>query len=455
MDANDGLRVAIVGAGPAGFYTAEHLFKKCSGDVRIDMYDRLPTPFGLVRVGVAPDHQKIKSVTKIYEKIASTPGFRFYGGVDLGVDVTVDELGEHYHAVVLCVGAPNDRSMGIPGEDLPGSFSATDFVAWYNGHPDAVDLPVDLSVDSAVVVGNGNVAVDVARILVTQPDVLAGTDIAEHALETLRTSRIREVTMIGRRGPGQAAFTSKELRELGEIQGCTLVVDSSDVQDARSRLVEGDEDARRIIEALEGVAGRQPSGDDRVLRIRFLTSPTSVEGDGRVESVTTVTNELVTDEAGAVRAVATDATGAIPAGLVLRAVGYRGRPLAGLPFDEGRGTIPNDGGRVLDAPDGQVVPGRYVAGWIKRGPQGVIGTNKADAGETVEAILTDAAANHLTQPSADPDAIDRLVRERVRPIDWAGWRAIDQQEIADGAACGRPRVKIVDRERLNAIAYGD
>lgn len=448
------LRVAIVGAGPAGFYTAEHLQKRVSDGVAIDMFDRLATPYGLVRGGVAPDHQKIKSVTKVYERIAADERFRYYGGVELGVHVSVEDLERHYDAVIVSVGASNDRAMGIAGEDLRGSLSATDFVSWYNGHPDAVDLDVDLTVAEAVVVGNGNVAVDVARILLSDPDKLAQTDIADHALAALRASRVRSVTMLGRRGPAQAAFTSKELRELGQIDGACLIVDPDEVEQAR-HLAGEDEDARRILEALAEVAGRVPQPDERTLRLQFLTSPTALIGDGHVTAVKIVANALVADGSGTLRAVATERQGAIPAGLVLRAVGYRGAPLEGFAFDERRGVIPNDRGRVLDAPDGVPVAGRYVAGWIKRGPQGVIGTNKVDAGETVDMLLEDLAAGRLSKPiSPDPLTVDALVRSRVEPVEWSGWQALDAHERALGVAQGRPRVKIVDANRQRAIAFG-
>ena len=430
------LRVAIVGSGPAGFYTAEHLQRHADVVVEIDMFDRLPTPYGLVRGGVAPDHQKIKSVTKVYERIAAKPRFRFYGCITLGRDIAIEELARHYHAVVLTVGAPNDRRMGVPGEDLPGSLSATDFVAWYNAHPDHADLDVDLSIRDAVVVGNGNVAVDVVRILATPVDILATTDIADHALERLRTSQIRSVTMLGRRGPAQAAFTPKEIRELGDIPGVTLVVDPADlVLDDASR-ARVDEDAHRVLGALEEVAGRTPAPDDRVIRLRFLTSPTALRGAARVEEVAVVANELVED-GGTLRAQATGRVGAIPAGLVLRAVGYRGAPIAGFPFDERAGVIPNEAGRVSGG------DGRYVAGWIKRGPQGVIGTNKADAGETVATLLEDLAGERLPTPAApDPADIERLVRERVpHVVTWADWLVLDEAERAAGARDGRPRRK--------------
>jgi ferredoxin--NADP+ reductase len=430
------LRVAIVGSGPAGFYTAEHLQRHPEISVEIDMYERLPTPYGLVRGGVAPDHQKIKSVTKAYERIAARPGFRFYGCVEMGRDITVEELEGHYHVVVLAVGAPTDRRMGIPGEDLAGSVSATDFVAWYNAHPDYAALQVDLSASDAVVVGNGNVAVDVARILVTPVDILAATDIADHALTCLRESNITTVTMLGRRGPAQAAFTSKEIRELGEIPGVTLVVDPADLVLDTASQSHVDEDAHRIIGALQDVAGRTPGEGDRVIRLKFLTSPIEIRGATRAEEVVVARNELVA-EGGALRAKATDDAAVIPAGLVLRAVGYRAEAVPGFPFDDRAGVIPNDVGRVRDC------VGRYVAGWIKRGPQGVIGTNKADAGETVKTLLSDVAEGAVCAPEdTDPASIDHLVRTRVpHVVTWDDWLIIDDAERTAGAAAGRPRTK--------------
>jgi len=404
------LRVAIVGAGPAGFYAAEHLQKHGDLAVEIDLFERLPTPYGLVRLGVAPDHQKIKSVTKAYERIAAHPGFRFYGGVELGRDLTDLDLAAHYHAVIVTVGAPEDREMGIPGEGLANSLSATDFVAWYNAHPEHVDLDVDLSVTDAVVVGNGNVAVDVARILVTDPDELAMTDIADHALERLRASGVRSVTMLGRRGPAQAAFTPKEIRELGDLSGVTLVVDPDDlVLDPRSRELL-DEDGERVMHALEGVAGRATADGDRVIRLQFLTSPTALVGEGAVAAVQTVRNELV-EQDGTMRPRATDDTSVLPAGLVLRAVGYRGIPVPGYPFDARAAVIPNTLGRIVDPDTGTPVPGRYAAGWIKRGPQGVIGTNKADAKETIACLVEDLEAGRPS-PARRPGG---RRRRRARP----------------------------------------
>lgn len=444
------LRVAVIGAGPSGFYATEHLMKS-DVPVEVDLIDRLATPYGLVRGGVAPDHQKIKSVTKAYERIATSPGVRFYGLVEFGTHVTLDDLRRHYDVVLFTVGAPHDRRMGIDGEDLTGSISATDFVAWYNGHPDYRDLNVDLSVESAVVIGAGNVAIDVARILVTDPDVLAATDIADHALEALRASRIRHVTMLARRGPAQAAFTPKELRELGELDGVTFVVDPA-VLDHGVNDDDLDQDARRNLDALAPLVGRTPAEGDRVLEFRFLVSPTALSGDDAVEAVEIVENELVHDGT-TMRPRATDRTDTLPAGLVLRAVGYRGAPLDGVAFDDRAGVVPHDGGRILDAPDGAPVVGLYTAGWIKRGPQGVIGTNKACAAETVRALLEDLTEGRIA-PAPEPSAesADALVRSRVeRPVSWEDWTRINAAEIAHGEAEGRPRRKFVDVPSMLAV----
>jgi ferredoxin/flavodoxin---NADP+ reductase len=443
------LRVAIVGAGPAGFYTAEHL-QKCEGIVvAIDMFDRLATPYGLVRLGVAPDHEKIKSVTKIYERIATHPGFRFFGCVEVGRDLTDADLADHYDAIVLTVGAPVDRRMGIPGEDLVGSISATDFVAWYNAHPDHRDLVVDLGVEDVVVVGNGNVAVDVARVLATDVEELARTDIADHALELLRTSAVRTVTMLGRRGPAQAAFTPKEIRELGELAGVTLVVDRADL-DAVGE-VRGDEHAERVMKALHGVAGRTPTPGGRVIRLRFLTSPTELRGTDVVSEVALVENDLI-EQDGSLRARATDRTDVIPAGLVLRAVGYRGAAVPGYPFDDRTGRIPNADGRIVGT-DGAPLTGRYVAGWIKRGPQGVIGTNKADAGDTVGGILDDLANGQLLRPThpTQKDAAALVAARAPGAVSWADWQQIDQRERERGAPAGRPRCKFTSLEEMLAV----
>ncbi|MBA2630069.1 MAG: FAD-dependent oxidoreductase [Thermoleophilaceae bacterium] len=451
------LRVAVVGSGPSGFYAAGHLLKSKSHPelaVQLDMYDRLPTPWGLVRGGVAPDHPNIKSVSRVYEKTAAHPEFRFYGNVELGPDVTRADLRERYHAVVYATGAQTDRRMGIPGEDLPGSWAATEFVAWYNGHPDYRDLEVDLSAERAVVVGNGNVAADVARMLALTRDELAVTDVADHALDALSESRVREVVVLGRRGPAQAAFTNPELRELGEITEADVFVDHRDVVlDPLSRaFVDSDEahvTARKNVEILTGYAGRRPEGKPRRIVLRFLVSPVEILGEDRVTGIRICRNQLAADSAGAVRARATDALEDIDCGLVFRSIGYRGTPLEDLPFDHARAVIPNDGGRIT--PDGgDALPGEYVVGWIKRGPTGIIGTNKRDAQETVDGLLTDLDAGRLNRP-ADPDRdamAELLAARKPDLVAYEGWQAIDRAETHGGEPQGRPRVKLCTFEEL-------
>ena len=448
MSAAAPLRVAVVGSGPAGFYAADALLKS-DLDVDVDLIDRLPTPWGLVRLGVAPDHENIKAVSRAFERVAKRPGFRFFGNVEVGRDVTHDELARLYDAVVYSVGAQTDRRMGIAGEDLPGSWSATQLVAWYNGHPDFQELPFDLDVERAVVVGNGNVAIDVARMLALTAEELAGTDTVDAAVEAIVDSRLREIVMLGRRGPVQAAFTPPELGELGELAGADVVVDAADLElDAASAaaLEEDRERARRNVELLREYAARPAGGKPRTIRLRFLVSPVAILGDERVEAVEVVRNRLEQDERGRIVAVPTDERETIPCGIVFRSVGYRGVPLPGLPFDEGRATLRNDGGRVV-ADGGAPIPGVYAAGWIKRGPTGVIGTNKKDATETVEALLADAREGRLVR--AGDRRLEELLRERgFRFVDYDGWEAIDAAERAAGEPLGRPRVKLATWDGL-------
>jgi ferredoxin--NADP+ reductase len=437
------LRVAVVGSGPAGFYTASAL-EASDVDVEVDMLERLPTPWGLVRLGVAPDHPNIKAVSRAFEKIARADGFRFFGNVEVGRDVSHDDLARLYDAVVYTVGAQTDRQLGIPGEDLPGSWAATEFVAWYNAHPDFQHVDFDLSGDRAIVVGNGNVAIDVARMLALTPEELAPTDATDEAIATLGSSGVREIVMLGRRGPVQASFTPPELQELGELAGADVVVDPAELElDATSAasLAEGRETARRNLEILREFAAREPAGKPKTLRLRFCASPVQILGEGRVEAVEVVRNRLEADENGVLRAVPTDDVEVVPASLVFRSVGYHGVPLPGLPFDERRGTIANEGGRVVGK------PGVYVAGWIKRGPSGVIGTNKKDATETVDLLLEDAQAGLLAR-AADDD-LDEVLRERgVDFVEYAGWQAIDEHERARGEEQGRPRVKLTSWDAL-------
>ena len=449
--AQNPLRVAIIGSGPAGFYAAGHLLQsKKHPDLvsQVDIFDRLPTPWGLVRGGVAPDHPNIKAVSRVYEKTAAHPEFRFFGNVELGTDIHHDDLLERYHAVIYATGAQTDKQMGIPGEDLPGSRSATDFVAWYNGHPDYCDLEFDLSHERAIVIGNGNVAADVARMLALTREELAATDIADHALEVLAESAIKEIVVLGRRGPAQAAFTNPELLELGEMADADCFVDAEDCElDPLSKAwlegEEADKTSKKNVDIISSYSSREPMGKNKRIVLRFLVSPTEILGDNKVEGIRICRNEL-RDEGGAIRACATDTTEEIPAGIVFRSIGYKGVPLPGLPFDERRGVIPNEAGRIADQ------PGEYVVGWIKRGPTGIIGTNKRDAQETVDTLMADLEAGRLREP-ADPDrdSLEELVAER-KPghVPYAGWQAIDQAEKSAGEPQGRPRVKLTTFDEL-------
>jgi ferredoxin/flavodoxin---NADP+ reductase len=450
------LRVAIIGSGPSAFYAAEHLQKQTDLTVMIDMYDRLPTPFGLVRGGVAPDHQKIKSVTKIYEGIAAKPGFRFFGNVEFGTHIKMADIQAHYHQILFANGAQSDRKMGIPGEDLKNSYPATQFVAWYNGHPDYADMKFDLSVEAVAVVGVGNVAIDVARILVRTPDELRATDIAPHALEALTHSKVKTVYLLGRRGPAQAAFTNPEVKELGEMQDAEPVVIAEEValDPLSAAAIADDRTVTKKVEILQGYAARHAEGKANQLRLRFLVSPVELIGDehGAVKAMKLVKNVLVAGDGGDIKAKATDQTEIIDVGLVFRSVGYRGVALAEVPFDDKSGRIPNEKGRVLNTDKTQAV-GLYTAGWIKRGPSGVIGTNKPDSVETVEQMVADAKAGVVFAPTGGD--IAALVAERQpEAVSMAGWKKIDAAELANGAASGRPRVKFVRVADMVAAARG-
>lgn len=459
--AENPLRVAIIGAGPSGFYAAGHLLKNKSHPdlaVEVDLFDRLPTPFGLVRAGVAPDHPKIKSVTRVYDKTAADPRFRFFGGVEIGRDLSRAELLEHYHAVIYTVGAQTDRRLGIPGEDLPGSVPATTFVAWYNGHPDAAGLEFDLSAERAVVVGNGNVAIDVARMLLLPHEELFATDTADHAIAGITAGGVKEVVICGRRGPAQSAFTNPEILELGEMTDVDVIVDPADLElDPTSEAsLEHDTTARKNVEILRRYAERPPTGASRRIVLRFFVSPLELQGDGKVERVVLGRNELLTDDTGAQYARATGETETLDAGLVFRAVGYRGVQLEGVPFDDRTGLIRNVAGRITDEA-GHVRRGEYTAGWIKRGPSGVIGTNKKCANDTVDQLLEDLQGFALHEPTGpEPAALDALLAERgVRRVEWEGWQAINAAETAAGEPHGRPRVKLVTHDELHEAAAGD
>ena len=450
------LRVAIIGSGPAGFYTAEKLFKQEKVAVEIDMYDRLAAPFGLVRFGVAPDHEKIKNVTRVFEKIASKPNFRFYGNVGIGEHITLEELKKHYHQICYATGAQTDRRMGIPGEDLERSHSATEFVAWYNGHPDFRHYQFDLSVERVAVVGVGNVAVDVARMLCRTPEELATTDITDYALDALRESRVKEVYMLGRRGPAQAAFTNPEAKELGELPGADIAVIPDEIELdplSRAALEESEDKAtHKKMEILQGFVGRAGGAKPAVLTLRFLVSPLELIGDdaGRVAGVRLVKNELYLSEDGSLRPRATERFEELAVDMVFRSVGYRGVPLADLPFDERRGVVPNDKGRVIDPQSGTALTGLYVSGWIKRGPTGVIGTNKPDAAETVASMLEDWEARNGLEPARlEAEAVEALVATRQPDfISYADWRRLAEMENSAGAEQGRPRVKFTSTEEM-------
>jgi ferredoxin--NADP+ reductase len=451
------LRAAVVGAGPAGFYATDQLL---DAGLEVDLIDTLPTPYGLVRSGVAPDHPKIKSVTRVYDKTAARPGFRFFGGVSLGRDITRAELLERYHAVLYAIGTADDNRLGIPGEDRPGSYPATRFVAWYNGHPDAEEEQFILSARRAVVVGNGNVAVDVARMLLLEPEELAITDTADHALTKLVEANVEEVILLGRRGPAQAAFTNPELRELGELRRADIAVAPVELElDPHSATwleEHADATAKRNVALLRDYAQRSPSGKTHRITLKFLRSPVEVLGegdDGPVTGVRVVRNRIELDAHGRLRAVPTGETEEIECGLVLRSIGYRGRPLGDIPFDQSRGLIRNLGGRVCDEQE-RPCRGEYVVGWIKRGPSGVIGTNKKDAADTVARVTEDIAAGALNDPAnPDPDATAEWLAERVPDaVSWEGWTAIDEHERRAGEPYGRPRVKLVKLADLVAAA---
>ncbi|HUA10801.1 MAG TPA: FAD-dependent oxidoreductase [Solirubrobacteraceae bacterium] len=455
------LRIAVIGSGPAGFYAAGHLLADSDERFEVDMIERLPTPWGLVRSGVAPDHPNIKSVTRVYERTAAHPRFRFFGNVTFGADVDRGDLREHYHAIVYATGSPHDRRLGIPGEDLPGSHAATEFVGWYNGHPDHTDLEVDLGrAERAVVIGNGNVALDLARMLVLGEGELAPTDTANHALEVLAASAVREVIVAGRRGPAQAAFTNPELRELADLEQADVIVDGEELESALAASGPLDDlptIARKNVEILRDFAAREPAGLPRRVVLRFLLSPVELVAgeDGHLASVEFVRNELVPGASG-LAAQPTDERERVDADLLFRAVGYRGAPLPGVPFDEDRAVIANAGGRVVDG-GGEVVPGEYVVGWIKRGPTGVIGTNKKDAQETVNAMLEDLGAEPPHRPAdASAAAAEALLRERQPDlITYEGWEAIDRQERSAGEREGRPRVKLTRVEEMLRAAAAE
>jgi ferredoxin--NADP+ reductase len=448
--------IAIVGSGPSGFFAASSLLKAADGsddvDVVVDMLEMLPTPWGLVRSGVAPDHPKIKSISKQFEKTSQDPRFRFFGNISVGEHVHARELAERYDAVVYAVGAQSDRALNIPGEDLPGSIAAVDFVGWYNAHPNFESATPDLSGARAVVVGNGNVALDVARILVTDPDVLGMTDIADHALESLRPCGVDEVVVIGRRGPLQTAFTTLELRELGDLENVDVIVDPAQLEGiSDEEAAAAGKTAKQNMNVLRDYAKRDPRPGHRRIVLRFLTSPIEIKGKERVEAIVLGRNELVTDDSGRVSANDTGEREELPVQLVVRSVGYRGVPTPGLPFDEKSATIPNSGGRIKDSRN------EYVVGWIKRGPTGVIGTNKKDSQDTVDTLLADlTGADGLADfPDDHADQLaDWLASRQPQLVTSAHWDLIDAHERAAGEPHGRPRVKLPSLAKLLRVSHG-
>jgi ferredoxin--NADP+ reductase len=450
------LRIAIIGAGPAGFFAAEKLLKQPDIVLSIDIFNRFPTPFGLVRDGVAPDHQSIKAVVRVFDKVLADPRVHFFGNVTYGVDIHHKELKQFYDQIIYAVGAQADRRMGIPGEELPNTFPALSFVGWYNGHPDYRDLPIDLSGARAVVVGNGNVAMDVTRMLVMSPDALLKTDIADHALEKLRESKIREVVLLGRRSAAQAAFTTPEIKELGKLEGVDVIVDPHNIELDPTSLVEIEEDrtAKANLECLYEYATRREQTASRRIIMRFLASPVEIVGvNERMTGVKIERNELFMDSNGGLRSKGTGTFELIEAGLVLRSIGYRSVPIEGVPFDHATSTINNIAGQVVHPNTGEVIPGEYVVGWAKRGPTGLIGNNKPDSAASVEAMLADLPMLHgIGDDHRDLSQVVAFLRERgIDYVTYQDWKMLDQYEVACGVRQGRPRVKVTTVPDMMAI----
>jgi ferredoxin--NADP+ reductase len=448
-------RVAIVGSGPAAFYSAMELLRHDDPMVSVDMLERLPTPYGLVRGGVAPDHEKIKSVTKIFERAAGHPRFRFFGNVEFGKDIQRLELLEHYHAVIYAFGSRTDRHLNIIGETLPGSHAATEFVGWYNGHPDYRHHQFDLTSKRVAIIGMGNVAIDCARILCQDPENLAKTDIAQHALEALRQSEVEEVFLIGRRGPVQAAFTPAEVRELLHLPKVDAVMRASDLElddYSKEELSKASRNTKLNMEILQQIHDQGDRGNPRKLHLCFLISPTKIEGSEKVEGLELVHNEIV-KEGGVLRAKATDEVMHLNVDMVFRSIGYMGEAIPGLPFDDRRGTLPNDQGQLLDGVDGKLLNQEYTAGWIKRGPSGVIGTNKQDATETVSRLKKNWQTSPTPQPKlVQHDLLDLLKKKKIQFVSFEDWKKLDKFEIEQGQQNGKSRHKICEvQEMLDLI----
>ena len=439
------MRIAIIGSGPAGFYAAEALLKRGDTAVEVDVFDRLPTPYGLVRAGVAPDHQNIKAVTRVFDKTAARPNFRFLGNVCLGLDLSVEELRSHYHQIIYAVGNEADRRLGIPGEGATGCTPATVFIGWYNGHPDYQQAQLDLSVERVAVVGNGNVAVDAARILLRTPEDLAKTDIAAHALQALRASRVREVFLLGRRGPVQAAFTATELKEFGEMDGADPVVDPAQLADCPAPDPLESSPSDKNLRLLHAFAARGWGNKEKKLHLRFLVSPTEIltDADGRVSALRLERNRLELKPDGSLAARGTGESEVLEVGLVLPAIGFAAERIAGVPFDEAAKIIANEDGRVVDPVSRAVIPNEYVVGWAKTGPQGLIGTHKGASARVVEHMAADGGGLEA-RVLPGPAAIVSLLRSRgVQVVSFDDWKQLDEVEVARGARRGAPRDKVV------------
>ncbi|MCB9161260.1 MAG: FAD-dependent oxidoreductase [Caldilineaceae bacterium] len=454
------LRVAIVGAGPSGFYAAGALLKPSDLHVSVDMIDRLPAPHGLVRYGVAPDHQNIKAVSKVYDRTAADARFRFFGNVQYGEDITYADLKRLYDVVIYAVGAQSDRRLNIPGEDLPNSMSATEFVAWYNGHPDYVDHAPDLEVEAALVVGVGNVAMDVARILAKTADELAETDIADYALPVLAESKIKRIYVVARRGPAQSKFTNVEIREFGHLDNADVIVDPADLRldKASSASIQDDTAAQKNMDYLNAYAEMGDSGKPRKVYFKFLLSPVEIIAgdDGKIAAVKLEKNRLRPTTTGYINSEGTGEYETLDVGLVLRSVGYKGLPVEGVPYNQRNGTIPNEVGRIVDPETERPRYGEYVVGWAKRGPTGVIGTNKPDAIESVNSMLEDLSSGRIEPaPDADPAAVVELLEARnVRFVTMDEWGKLNELELSNGKAQGRPRVKFTNLDNMLAALEG-
>jgi ferredoxin--NADP+ reductase len=453
------MRVALIGSGPAGFYAAEALLRRTDTVVHVDMFDRLPTPFGLVRGGVAPDHQSIKAVTRVYEKTAARPTFRFMGNVCLGSDVTVEELRQHYHQIVYAVGNEDDRRLGIPCEGIARCTPATVFIGWYNGHPDYRHAKIDLSVSRVAVVGNGNVAIDAARILLRTPAELEKTDVAAHALETLRNSKVREVYILGRRGPMQASFTPPELKEFGEMEDVDPIVAPEELAGCIIPESAGNTQQEKNLKILQSFAARQPgaqaslSEKTKKLHLRFLVSPTEIiaDADGNVAGIALEKNRLEVHPDGTASVRGTGEIEVLEVGMVLPAIGFAAKRIASVPYDEKARVIANEDGRVVNPASRSVIANEYVVGWARTGPQGLIGSHKGASAHVVEHMVADGIGLEARE-LPDRDAIDSLLRQRgVQIVSFNDWKQLDDVEVARGQRRGAPRDKIVDVGAMLAV----